>query len=123
MNRKHVKTTVLGAILLALAAGRAPAAGPKRVIDGLVYPKLNPIKQPVVLRETLPNRIKLLLETKAMTVPLDATVIWVRKQPTEGSPSGMGVELHEPPALFVHFVGQQRKRRRISEEEPEFSTR
>lgn len=54
-------------LLVAVAAltVSAPAAvknsQPQRVIDKLVYPKLNPIAQPNVIRETLPNGMQLLL--------------------------------------------------------------
>ena len=44
------------------AAGAAPAKAPRHLwTDKLAFPKLNPIENPVVVRETLANGIKLLL--------------------------------------------------------------
>jgi zinc protease len=45
----------------ALAAPKSASAQGKTVIDQLTYPKLNDIPVPTVVRETLPNGVKLLL--------------------------------------------------------------
>ena len=45
----------------AAAKKAAPAAAAKTYVDQLKYPKLNPITMPTVVRETLPNGMKLIL--------------------------------------------------------------
>ena len=50
------------------------------------------------------QKLKLLLEMGSASIPLNGTVIWVREHPDGGRPSGMGVELITPPALYVHFA-------------------
>lgn len=57
------RLAVAGLVILALACAayaQAPAQG-KRAIDKLTYPKLNEIKMPEVVQETLPNGLKLML--------------------------------------------------------------
>jgi predicted Zn-dependent peptidase len=72
MIREIMKKMACGAFVAALlivqaltATPAARAAGtetsPARAIDKLEYPKLHPIKQPTVVRETLPNGMKLIL--------------------------------------------------------------
>lgn len=49
------------AVAAALATSQFAAAQGKTVVDQLTYPKLNDIPMPTVVRETLPNGMKLLL--------------------------------------------------------------
>lgn len=68
MIRQTWRSVAFGALALGVLAGagaEARAAGsektPARVIDRLEFPKLNPIRPPAVVRESLTNGMKLLL--------------------------------------------------------------
>lgn len=60
----------------------------------------------VVTNGPLPagRRIKLVLELENASLPMIGTVAWVRPSPEEGRQAGMGVQLHNPPALYLHYV-------------------
>lgn len=46
----------------------------------------------------------MLLAVQAYTIPLVGTVTWVRLKEEPGKPKGMGIQLHQPPALFQRYV-------------------
>ena len=50
------------------------------------------------------KRVRMLLDVQAYTIPLVGTVAWVRVNEEPGKPKGMGVRLHEPPALYQRYV-------------------
>lgn len=63
MTRRFAAAAMLSAAfaLVAAAPAAAQAKAPKRPIDGLRYGKLNPINMPTVVRETLPNGVRVIL--------------------------------------------------------------
>ena len=50
------------------------------------------------------KRLRMLLDVQAYTIPLVGTVAWVRLTEEPGKPKGMGVQLHQPPALYLRYV-------------------
>lgn len=50
------------------------------------------------------KRVRMLLDVQAYTIPLVGTVAWVRVREEPGKPKGMGVQLHQPPALYQRYV-------------------
>jgi uncharacterized protein (TIGR02266 family) len=48
--------------------------------------------------------LKLLLKLDDFTIPLIGKVAWVRIQNEPGRPRGMGIQLHDPPAMYVRHV-------------------
>jgi Tfp pilus assembly protein PilZ len=48
--------------------------------------------------------VRMLLDVQAYTIPLVGTVAWVRVNEEVGKPKGMGVQLNQPPALFLRYV-------------------
>ena len=50
------------------------------------------------------QRVRMLLDVQAYTIPLVGTVAWVRVRDEPGKPKGMGVQLHQPPALYQRYV-------------------
>jgi len=60
----------------------------------------------IITNRPLPQgtKLKLVLELSEASLPLNGTVAWLRAAPEDGRPAGMGVLLHQPPALYQHFV-------------------
>ena len=54
--------------------------------------------------------IKMLLDVQAYTIPLTGTIAWVREEEEEGRPKGVGVQVHNPPSLFVRYVTEVKER-------------
>jgi len=50
--------------------------------------------------------IRLRVDLEAFTVPLKGVVVWNRIRPEAGRPSGMGVRIFRPSALYTEFVAQ-----------------
>lgn len=50
------------------------------------------------------SALRLRLELEGFSIPLVGTVAWARRRAEEGRPAGMGVNLHNPPALYTRFV-------------------
>jgi uncharacterized protein (TIGR02266 family) len=50
------------------------------------------------------QRIDIVLELEHMRVPLRAEVIWMRDDSSQGRPSGMGLRLCSPPAMYISYV-------------------
>ena len=50
--------------------------------------------------------VRISLRLAACTLPLRGRVAWTRCQPDEHGPSGMGIALLRPPALYMHYVDQ-----------------
>jgi Tfp pilus assembly protein PilZ len=48
--------------------------------------------------------LKMLLSIENYTIPLVGKVTWVRNQPQQGRPVGMGVQLQSPPGLYVRYI-------------------
>jgi len=48
--------------------------------------------------------VRLLVDLDGFTIPLAGRVAWVRDRPKDGRPAGMGVELTNPPAMYVRHV-------------------
>ena len=48
--------------------------------------------------------LKMLLELDDYTIPLVGTVAWVRTRAESGRPAGMGIELRDPPPMYVRHV-------------------
>ena len=50
--------------------------------------------------------IRLRVDLEAFNVPLKGVVVWNRTRPEAGRPSGMGVRIFQPSALYTDFVSQ-----------------
>jgi hypothetical protein len=50
--------------------------------------------------------IRLRVDLDAFTVPLRGVVVWNRRQPEAGRPTGMGVRIFQPSSLYTEFVDQ-----------------
>ena len=50
------------------------------------------------------RRLKLKLEAGGYTIPLRGSVAWVRTKAEKGRPIGMGIQLTQPPALYLRYV-------------------
>ena len=50
--------------------------------------------------------IRLRVDLEAFNLPLKGVVVWNRTTPEEGRPSGMGVRIFQPSALYTDFVSQ-----------------
>ena len=50
------------------------------------------------------KRVRMLLDVPGYTIPLVGTVVWVRVREEPGKPRGMGVQVHQPPALYQRYV-------------------
>ena len=50
------------------------------------------------------SAIRLRLELEAMSLPLRGIVAWKRRELQTGRPTGMGVRLNQPPAVYIHYI-------------------
>jgi len=52
------------------------------------------------------REVRLVLEIEGYTIPLRGSVAWVRGKADQGRSPGMGVQLVEPPPMYLRIVGQ-----------------
>jgi hypothetical protein len=50
--------------------------------------------------------IRLRVDLEAFNVPLRGVVVWNRTRPEAGRPTGMGVRIFQPSALYTEFISQ-----------------
>lgn len=55
------------------------------------------------------STLRISLQLAACTLPLRGRVAWTRTESDDCGPSGMGIALLRPPALYVHYVGRLRE--------------
>lgn len=50
------------------------------------------------------RELRIVLGVSPFHIPLRGTVCWVRTQDAPGKPAGMGIQLHDPPSMYVRYV-------------------